>query len=236
MRRLVLALLVPILLIVSLAGCSTVGTRAPRPAGGRAHDPTAPLFADDAAEIDDLDIARMLETDLHLPPRIRIGMIHLSHRRERDGRIVLANRPDEMPRVHDAFDELMASPRVCDVSYLPTMLVPHVRQPGTLRAAAARYQADWLLLFDSRTTILRKSPIFGSDKSRVWCEAECMVLDVRTGLVTFSSQARVSVTDVDPDEIWSGDMAISLAEEHALGEAMTTNTVNLARYLAALEG
>ena len=235
MRRLVLALLVPILLIVSLAGCSTVGTLAPRPAGGRAHDPTAPLFADDAAEIDDLDIARMLETDLHLPPRIRIGMIHLSHRRERDGRVVLANSPDEMPRMHDAFDELMASPRVCDVSYLPTMLVPHVRQPGTLRAAAARYQADWVLAYRVETASDAKAHLFSDDEAETVCVVECAVVDVRTGLVPFTARARQRVK-VDEERADVGLRATMARAELAAFEAAFREDVDrLIAFMAQLE-
>ena len=59
-----------------------------------------------------------------------------------------------------------------------------------LREAAARYQADLLLLFRSSCRTFERYRLFEQDQARAFCAVESVMLDVRTGLVPFVATAR----------------------------------------------
>jgi hypothetical protein len=222
--------------MIFLTGCAASGTYSPPPNAHRLHNPQQPLFADDVAQITDTEISRILETSIELPASFRIGVVYLEHEREKDGHIYRLTRPSEMPLVSEAFVDLQANDRIYDISYLPKLLMPLEFSAGSIRAAAARYQADWVLIFETRTTVLTKTPLLGAHQARAYCAAECTVVDVRTGLIAFSAQSRVSLTEMKDDQEWSVKETTVLVEQEALEEAMALNMAKLLHYVEQGKG
>ncbi len=223
--------LMVLITLLLFAGCASTGSYGPPPHANRLHNPQQPLFAADAAQITDTEISRILDTSIELPPTFRIGIVYLDHERETDGRLYRITNHSEMPLVSEAFVEVQQNERVYDISYLPQLLMPTELSAGTMRAAAARYQADWVLVFQTRTSILTKTPFLGEHQSRAFCAAECMVVDVRTGLIAFSAQSRVSLTEKKGDEEWTLEETNSVVEQAAIEEAMGLNMEKLLAYL-----
>jgi hypothetical protein len=223
-------------LLLVAAGCSHLATDAPPPTTTLDHDPSLPLFAADAAAISDAEIARILDTRIEVPGRLRMGVVYLDHQRRKDGRRIDLGDGADWPLVSQAFAGVLAHERVYDVSYLPRLVTPRTMTAGTLRASAARYQADWVLVFETGTTMHTKNRILGTDEARAICAAECVVLDVRTGLIAFSSRARVVLTRDEADEEWSLDETVAHLEQEAVEEAMTLNMERLVRFLDQWEG
>jgi hypothetical protein len=106
---------------------------------------TQSLFTSDEAVLSSEDIAKILAHRYALPAQNRIGVIAL-------GRAFWFGYSEELARTGTDIQSAMvtklrSSPRVYDASYLPTLLIPEKRTVGHYREAAARYQADLLLIY-----------------------------------------------------------------------------------------
>jgi len=188
-----------IVLAFALAGCTTVDTTqrpesyytgytgTPQGDGGR------PLFKSELAQLTDGDIERIINHRLALPKQNRIAILALSGTnlwRFYSGDFAQPNEAIE----RDFIGALRASGRVYDASYLPALLVPENRTVGYLRGAAARYQADVLLAYRTRCASYDRFRFLGPNETRAYCSVEAVLLDVRTGIVPFTS---VSTNNVE---------------------------------------
>lgn len=182
--------------VLSLAGCATVETAA-RPdsyyAAASQGDETKVLFRSDASVLTDADIERILNHRLVLPRQNRIAILSLS------SASFWRFYSDDFAQLNESIEKdfvgtLKTSGRVYDASYLPALLVPEKRTVPHLREAAARYQADLLLAYRARCASYDKSRFLLPAQTRAYCSVEALVLDVRTGIVPFTS---VSTNNVE---------------------------------------
>ena len=226
-----------LLLLAAMAttGCSSVGTQGPPPGAVEEIEAGQSLFPSDAAILSDQEIARILSARVEIPESMRVALLYLEHRS-----MPLSSRPwyyrrdepqQELRLAMQSVHRLLEDNRVYDVSYLPTFLLPKQKSVGLIREAAARYQADWVLIFKSETRPHEKDRTFGTDEARAYCLAECAVLDVRTGTIPFTSRASQDVTIAKTDEDWSLSEAVDRAELEAIDAAMSENVENLLQYL-----
>lgn len=229
MRKLIL------LTLVIVTGCSSVSTQKPPPNAIEPHDSEESLFASDAELLSDDDINRILKTRVHIPEAIRVGLIFLEHRSLPDyGRYWyyrIEEPTEELRLAVKPVLRLTGHERVYDVSYLPTFLLPEKLTVGVIREAGARYQADWVLLFKTETRSYSKWRLFRPDQARTYCVAECAVLDVRTGIIPFTSRAKQDVTIEEEDKEWSTTETLERSELVAIEAAMNENIDNLLRFL-----
>ncbi len=230
-----------LLLALALAGCSSVGKPGPPLGAMEEIPPGRSLFPSDAAVLSDEDIARILGARIEIPERLRVALLYLEHRS-----MPLGNRgwgywdyrkgepQDELRLAVRSVQLLEDSKRIGDVSYLPTFLLPERTTVGLIREAAARYQADWVLVFRTETHPHQKNRVFGVDEARAYALAECAILDVRTGTVPFTSRASEDLTLPKTDEDWSLSETVDRTEMEAIDAAMSKNVQNLLRYLEQL--
>lgn len=221
--------------LLATLGCATsLATRVPPPRAQETPDPQRSLFRLDAAELTDEEIIRILETRVELPPQIRIALLYWEHRSYAS---VLGWRSEERNELRLAirsFDKLRSNDRVYDVSYLPDFLLPDEKSIALVRSAAARYQADWILVFRTETQSYKRNQLFRRDKARSYCVAECAVIDTRTGIIPFTSLATHDFTVEKAEEEWSLTETVKRAELAAIEATMTENVENLLRFLDTL--
>ena len=187
---------------VWLAGCASMST-APRPLEYYATNQVSPsetsLFGSDEAVLSDAEIARILEFRYTAPPLTRVALLPF-------GWSTWLGWSEDMAVSAAAVDAdviatLRESARIYDASFLPSILVSEKRTVPYLREAAARYQADLLLVFRSGCQSFERYRWVGADQSRAYCAVEAALLDVRTGLVPFvtSSTENYDVTESETD-------------------------------------
>ncbi len=145
------------------------------------------LFAGDAETLSDEAIRTILQYDYQPPALSRIALMPF-------GREVWSSWSEELALASeklrlDVLETLRGSPKVYDASYLPSILIPQNRTVPHLREAAARYQADLLLVYRSFCQSFDKNRVFAADESRAYCGVEAVLLDTRTGLVPFTTVA-----------------------------------------------
>lgn len=220
-------------LVFLFVGCTAPVSTLSRPdayyESATAAETDASLFSGDAETLADDAIRRILEYQYAPPSLSRIAIMPF-------GREVWSTWSEELAMASESLqtqvlDQLRASPKVYDASYLPSILVPLNRTVPHLREAAARYQADLLLVYRSYCQSFDRYRFFAADTSRAYCGVEAVLLDTRTGLVPFTSVATRSY-DVVEDEADTNFRETKLrAQLDATAAAMGDVSAEVVRFL-----
>jgi len=91
-------------------------------------------------------------------------------------------------------ERLKSSKRLTEAMQLPLLLVPEKRTVPYLREAAARFQADLLLVYDTHVRTFSKYRTLGKDEVKALCSVEAVLLDVRRGIVPFTASATEGIS------------------------------------------
>lgn len=220
-----------------LSGCGSVST-SHRPNSYyhsvNSHSNNDPLFGETNETLVDKDIERILQHKLALPLESRIAILKLSGQGDWNGYSRDFNQLTQS--IATGFIErIKQSPRVYDASFLPAMLVPRKRTIPYLREAAARYQADLLLAYRSNCYSFEKYKFIDPDETKAYCSVEVILLDVRTGIVPFTSissnefSARESKKDTNFRE------TIKKAELEAISKSLQESAKQLVTFIAEID-
>ncbi|MBE9555868.1 MAG: lipoprotein [Proteobacteria bacterium] len=230
----------PLLSVLALAGCAAPVSTMDRSdvyyeslRAGETGE-TQSLFTSDEAILSADDIAKILAHRYTVPPHNRIGVIAL-------GRAFWFGYSEELARTGTDIQtgmvaRLRASPRVYDASYLPTLLIPEKRTVGHYREAAARYQADLLLVYQAACRTYDKYRFLAPDEAKSYCNVEAVVLDIRTGIVPFTVTASRDFHARENKEDTNFRETMARAELKALADALEEVGDEVVGYLARNKG
>jgi len=174
------------------------------------------LFKGDQEVLSNEDIQRILTARITLHDRHRLAVLGMSPRYTRTQ--ALADL--ETQNSERFLKGLRSSTQLTEVRMMPTLLIPEKRTVPYLREAAARFQADLLLVYATRIQTFEQGRFIGADEVRAGCLAEAVLLDVRTGIVTHTAQtseriaARKSPGDLNFSE------TVTKAQSEATGRAL----------------
>ena len=225
-------------LLLLVGACSTIATQASPPRSSEQESASIGLFPADAAVLSDVEIARILDVRWEVPEHVRIALLPL--RRESvfasSYRLYgLASTTVGPQTAMRAVDELRKLSFVYDVSYLPEFLLPPSKSIALVREAAARYQADWLLVYSTTVSAHERFRLFGPEEVRGQCLVECALLDTRSGLIPFTAR---STEELNVKEESSGEdtpVLLLRAEQVAIDAAMLSNARALVAFLEKVD-
>ncbi|MEA2561012.1 MAG: hypothetical protein QOH06_2516 [Acidobacteriota bacterium] len=184
------------------------------------------LFKSDQAILSNDEIEKILGSKIQLPRQAHLTVLRLGSSQEILSWAFLSGSENPL-------SVLDSSPRLTRVSWLPSLLVPEKLTVSLLREAAARFQADLLLVYRSPCQRFQDYRLFGTDKAKTYCVAEGILLDVRTGVIPFST---ATTREVRVEEK-SGDVSfyetMQKAEAQATAQALTELAQQLSEFLAA---
>jgi hypothetical protein len=184
------------------------------------------LFRSDQDLLTNDEIEAILASKIELPRAAHLAVLRLGSQSEVLSWAFLAGPDNPLSALAD-------SPRLARVSWLPSLLVPERLTVPLLREAAARFQADLLLVYRTPCQRFEEYRLFGTDEARTYCVAEAILLDVRTGIIPFSGaatkelEARQDAADVNLYE------TMKKAEAHATSEALAALAGDLVDFLEA---
>jgi hypothetical protein len=186
-----------ICLALVVAGCTDTSRLAYAPPESATlitstDDQKGSLFAGDAAVVSDTDIDRILKFQYHAPRQIRIAVLPFA-------RETWFGYSDELARTGNEvrsqlLSELRSNPRITQAAFLPTLLIPSKSTVPYFREAAARYQADLLLIYQAACRTYDKNRLFAASQGKSYCNVEALLLDTRTGIVPFTTNASEEFT------------------------------------------
>jgi hypothetical protein len=174
------------------------------------------LFKGDQAVLSNQDIDRILTARITMEDRHRLAVLRLNSRS-----IWVQEIADLEAQNSERFlNALTASPKLTQVRFIPTLLIPERRTVPYLREAAARFQADLLLIYGTRVLTFQRDRLIGTDEVRTEAVVESVLLDVRTGIVIHTAQTseRISAKKTPGDLNFS--QTVAKAQIEATGKAL----------------
>src|SRR5205823_11471213 len=132
---------------------------------------------------------RILTARITLEDRLRLAVLNLNPRFA-SSQMISDLESQNSQRLLQA---LRSSAQLTEVRMMPTLLVPEKRTVPYLREAAARFQADLLLVYSTRIRSFQRDRLLGADEVKAGCAGESVLLDVRTGIVVQTGQANESI-------------------------------------------
>jgi hypothetical protein len=226
--------LVLILIVLVLSGCAGKKIVPPPPSSYSMGSDDSErlqqsLFKGDQAVISNEEIDKILNGHIILTDRHRLAVLGLSPKSYWSSSVA----DQDSQNLERFLQELRSSSQFTEVRFIPSLLVPEKRTVPYLREAAARFQADLLLLYTTRIQTFRQNRLFKSDEVRARCLAESVLLDVRTGIVAHTALASESI-DIKQKP---GDLNFyeteAKAEADAIGKALVSLAKSLNSYFAA---
>ncbi len=189
----------------------------------------ASLFSGDASVLSDDAISRILQHRYEAPPLSRIAVLPF-------GWSQWSGWSEQLAIVTDRINEqvlgkLESSGKVYDATLLPSILVPEKRTVPYLREAAARFQADLLLVFRSSCESFEKYRLFGADEAKAYCSVEAVLLDTRSGLVPFVGTSLQNFTTRQQDGDVNFREAVLRSQLEALGSALAEISTSVVSFL-----
>ena len=233
-------LVVLILSLLAVSGCATPMATEARPdvyyestRAGLVGE-TESLFTSDEAILSAEDIEKILAFRYTVRPLNRIGIITL-------GRAFWFGYSEELARSGTDIQaglvgRLRSSPKVYDASYLPTLLIPRKRTVGHFREAAARYQADLLLIYQASCRTYDKYRFFSPNEAKSYCNVEAVLLDIRTGIVPYTVTATRNFHAKKDKEDTNFRETMARAELKALADALKEVGDSVVAFLVKAKG
>ena len=223
-----------LLALVTVAGCGTPISTVSRPDAYYDYVATdssvESLFSGDEAVLSDEAIGKILEFEYEPPSLSRVALMPFGREVWSQWSEELSVATDRMKS--DVIDRLVSSPRVYDASYLPSILIPDQKSVPRLREAAARYQADLLIVYRTFCRSFERYRLFAADRSRAFCGVEAVLLDTRTGLVPLTSVVLKSYEAKENDTDLNFRETMLKAQLQATTDALADVSSEVVNFLA----
>jgi hypothetical protein len=150
---------------------------------------TESLFIDKDAAISEADIRKVLDGNYKLPQKLRVAIVRL--RPAQKGAYWYMSDEHFLKTQQSYLDSFTAyfknSTRVRQVSTVPELLLPERQSFNSLREAAVRLQADVVVVYSIANDLYSRGRFFKSPDLKAFATVQMLMLDVRTGLVPFST-------------------------------------------------
>jgi hypothetical protein len=180
-------------LLFTFYACTTVkptGTGSSSQAYYQTDPPiTQSLFDDQSSTISEENIRKILEGTYSLPENLRISLVKLESRQNQrsyywNNETYLKSQQEYLDRFTESFKR---SERVQQVSQIPDLLISSTPTFTSIREIAVRTQSDLVAIYSIHSDLYSNYKVFGKADIKAFATTQLIVMDVRTGLIPFSS-------------------------------------------------
>ena len=153
---------------------------------------TQSLFNDRASTISEENIQRILDGTYKLAQQLRVAIVRLEPTPQ-SKRYYWNHWSDEQylktqQSYLDLFaDKFKQSSRVTKLNIIPDLLISRTPSFTNIREAAVRMQADVVVVYAIASDIYSKYKLFSKPDIKAFATTQLIILDVRTGLIPFST-------------------------------------------------
>lgn len=149
---------------------------------------TQSLFNDKAATITEEGIQKVLDGNFKLQQQLRVAIVKLENTQLKKYYWSDEEYLKAQQSYIDLFSEkLKQSSRVSKLSIIPDLLISKTPSFTNIREAAVRMQADIVVVYSITGDIYSKYKFFTKPDVKAFATTQLIILDVRTGLVPFST-------------------------------------------------
>lgn len=233
-------IIVSSLVLLVVSGCSSVSTQS-RPPNyytnpGISQATTPSLFTAGNGNLTNAQIANLLNYKVKLPTDMRIAIVQLgdSGTLQSDYMFQQNYRDDALQSIFPGLIAILRkSPHVYDASYLPSMLLPAKRGIESMRSAAARYQADLLLVYQNRCDVFNEYHVFSPNEVQANCVVQSALIDVRSGIVVFTSVSSQKLHATKSKSDLNFDLTVQKARLKAISDGLDEIATNIDGFLTS---
>ncbi len=149
---------------------------------------TQSLITDKAATISEEGFQKILDGNFRLPQQVRVAIVRLSNPQMKKYYWSDEEYLKTQQSYLDLFSEkFKQSSRVTKLSIIPDLLIYTTPSFTNIREAALRMQADIVVVYSISGDIYSKYKVFTKPDIKAFATTQLLILDVRTGLVPFST-------------------------------------------------
>lgn len=151
---------------------------------------TQSLFNDRSSTVSEENIQKILDGAYALPRQLRVAVVRLEAPVQQrryyyfDDEQYLKTQQSYLDLFIEKFKQ---SPRVSKVTLIPDLLVSKTPGFTNIREAAVRMQADIVVIYAITSDLYSRYKAFSKTDIKAFATTQLIILDVRTGLVPFSS-------------------------------------------------
>lgn len=185
-----------LILIIGLSSCSVsrpIGQSTQRVSAKGYYEPEPPitksLFDDKSSTISEENIQKILDGDYSLPNNLRVSLVKLESIQSR--RNYYWNDEEYLKSQQQYLDlftsKFKQSARVQKVSKIPDLLISNNPTFTSIREAAVRTQSDIVVIYSINSDLYSKYKLFAKSDIKAFATTQLIILDVRTGLIPFST-------------------------------------------------
>ena len=190
-REIIYSLLV---LSIVVYGCGGTNKASTDPAGVNHGEPDPikqSLFDSRDRTISEDNIQKLLSGKLVLPDTVKIAIYQYS-KAPRNRYYYGYYTDEDFLKAQQSFidtllNKLSQASRVRKVVLIPNLMISSNPNITNMRETAVRLQADLLLVFSVTSDLYYKYRVFSKDEAKAYATTECMLMDIRTALVPFST-------------------------------------------------
>lgn len=147
------------------------------------------LFDDKTSTISEENILKILNGSYSLPENLRITLVKLESTQNR--RNHYWNDEEYLKSQQEYLDlfttKFKQSKRVQKVSKIPNLLISNNPTFTSIREAAVRTQSDIVVIYSINSDLYSKYKLFSKSDIKAFATTQLIILDVRTGLIPFST-------------------------------------------------
>jgi hypothetical protein len=213
------------LIIVVIALLTSCGTTRPVGNSSGLDTPsgdtpiTQSLFSDRASTISEENIQKILDGTYKLPKQLRVAIVRLEptpqlKRYYWSDEQYLKTQQSYLDLFMNNFKQ---SSRVTKLSIIPDLLISKTPSFTNIREAAVRMQADVVVVYAITSDIYSKYKFFSKPDIKAFATTQLIVLDIRTGLIPFSTiVTRDFLSQKKKEELGNAEAASRIQNEAVL--------------------
>jgi len=146
------------------------------------------LFDDKSSSISEENIRKLLDGTYQLPASLRIAIVRLGTSKQRRYFWNDEYFQKSQQSYLDSFTvRLRSSHRVASVSVVPSIMMASTPSFTSIREAAVRMQCNMVLVYSISGDYYSRYNLFKNPDLKAFATTELLLMDVRTGLIPFST-------------------------------------------------
>jgi hypothetical protein len=155
---------------------------------------TQSLFSDRTSTISEENVQRILDGTYKLPQQLRVAIVRLEPTPQLKRYYWNYWSDEQYLKTQQSYLDLLAdkfkqSSRVTKLSIIPDLLISKTPSFTNIREAAVRMQADVVVVYAVTSDIYSKYKLFSKPDMKAFATTQLIILDIRTGLIPFSTIA-----------------------------------------------
>lgn len=153
---------------------------------------TQSLFSDKSSTISEENIQKILDGTYKLPQQLRVAIVRLEPAPQYKRYYWNYWSDEQYLKTQQSYLDLFAekfkqSSRVIKLSTIPDLLISKSPSFTNIREAAVRMQADIAVVYAITSDIYSKYKLFSKADIKAFATTQLIILDIRTGLIPFST-------------------------------------------------